>query len=109
MLAITPAAVVEPKKKSQGPGAKAKRLKGLQTNPDFAEAVSGERAVAVMWGMAFESSHRKYMAMGGQYLAIVSEKREVLQTKKDYIELLENKKLNKLVWGFRRFFGGLGG
>jgi hypothetical protein len=51
-----------------------------------------------MWEMAFESSHRKYVAMGEQYLAIVSEKREVLQTNKDYIEqLLENKKLNKLI------------
>jgi hypothetical protein len=73
-------------------------LKRLRTNPDFAEAVSGERAVAVMWEMAFGSSHRKYVAIGGQYLAIVSEKREMLQTKKDYIEqLLENKKLNKLI------------
>ena len=51
-----------------------------------------------MWEMAFESSHRKYLAMGEQYLAIVSEKREVLQMNKDYIEqLLENKKLNKLI------------
>ena len=51
-----------------------------------------------MWEMAFESSHRQYVAMGEQYLAIVSEKREVLQTNKDYIEqLLENKKLNKLI------------
>ena len=51
-----------------------------------------------MWEMAFESSHRKYMAMGEQHLAIVSEKLETLQTKKDYIEqLLENKKLNKLI------------
>jgi hypothetical protein len=33
-------AVVEPKEKSQNPAAKAKRLKGLRENPDFAEAVS---------------------------------------------------------------------
>ena len=98
MLTTTPAAVVEPKQKSQDPAAKSKRLKRLRTNPDYAEAVSGEREVAVMWEMAFESSHRKYMAMGEQYLAIVSEKLETLQTKKDYIEqLLENKKLNKLI------------
>jgi hypothetical protein len=37
-------AVVEPKQKSQEPAAKARRLKRLRTNPDFAEAVSEERA-----------------------------------------------------------------
>jgi hypothetical protein len=35
MLSTVPAALVEPKKKSQGPAAKAKRLKGLRENPDF--------------------------------------------------------------------------
>jgi hypothetical protein len=50
-MSATPAAVavVEPKEKSQGPGAKAKRLKRLRTNPDFVEAVSEERAAARMW------------------------------------------------------------
>jgi hypothetical protein len=43
MLSTVPAAVVEPKGKSQNPGAKAKRLKGLLANPDFAEAVEFER------------------------------------------------------------------
>jgi hypothetical protein len=35
-MSATPAAVavVEPKEKSQNPGAKAKRLKRLRTNPD---------------------------------------------------------------------------
>jgi hypothetical protein len=37
-------AVVEPKEKSQNPAAKAKRLKRLRENPDFAEAVSKTRA-----------------------------------------------------------------
>jgi hypothetical protein len=36
--------VVEPKEKPQNPGAKAKRLKRLQTNSDFVEAASEERA-----------------------------------------------------------------
>jgi hypothetical protein len=43
------AAVVGPKKKSQDPAAKAKRIKRLLVNPDFAEAVSFERAAAKMW------------------------------------------------------------
>jgi hypothetical protein len=42
-------AVVGPKKKSQDPAAKDKRIKGLLVNPDFAEAVSFERAAAKMW------------------------------------------------------------
>jgi hypothetical protein len=37
MEATTPAALVEPKKKSQGPAAKAKHLKGSRNNPDFIE------------------------------------------------------------------------
>ena len=43
--------MVEPKRKSQDPGAKSKRIKGLLSNPDFAEAVSEERAAAIMWKM----------------------------------------------------------
>jgi hypothetical protein len=39
MSATALAAVPEPKKKTQGPAAKAKRLKGLRENPDFIEAV----------------------------------------------------------------------
>jgi hypothetical protein len=86
--------VVEPKKKSQGPGAKAKRLKGLQTNPDFAEAVSEERAAAKMWEDQHDSLHREYMVEmkdqgKWQDKAIAN---VVLQL--DYIEQLkENKEL----------------
>jgi hypothetical protein len=57
MLSTAPAAVRELKKKSQGPAAKAKRLKGLRTNPDFAEAVSEERAAAKMWEDAHDDLH----------------------------------------------------
>jgi hypothetical protein len=50
MSATAPAAVPEPKKKSQGAAAKAKRLKGLRETPDFIiEAVSEEHAVAQLW------------------------------------------------------------
>jgi hypothetical protein len=56
-------AVVEPKKKSQEPGAKAKRLKGLRTNPDFAEAVSFERAAAKMWEDHHDNLHREYIVV----------------------------------------------
>jgi hypothetical protein len=54
-------AVAEPKKKSQEPGAKTKRLKGLRTNPDFAEAVSEERAAAKMWKDQHDNLHREYI------------------------------------------------
>jgi hypothetical protein len=45
MLSAVPAAVVEPNETSQNPGAKAKRLKRLLANPDFAEAVEFERSL----------------------------------------------------------------
>jgi hypothetical protein len=98
MEETTPAAVVEPKKKSQGPGAKAKRLKGLRTSPDFAEAVSEERAAAKMWEDQHDNLHRKYMVEmkdqgRWQDKAIAN---VVLQL--DYIEQLkENKELNKVI------------
>jgi hypothetical protein len=49
MSATAAVTVVEPKEKSQNPGAKAKRLKRLRTNPDFVEAVSEERAPAQIY------------------------------------------------------------
>jgi hypothetical protein len=72
MLATTPAAVVEPKKKSQDPAAKAKRLQVLLiTNlVDFAEAVSEVRAAAKMWEDAHGDLHSKYMIMMGQALCL---------------------------------------
>ena len=98
MESTSSAAVVGPKKKSQNPAARAKRLKRLLVNPDFAEAVSGERATAQMWEEAFKSSHRKYVAMGEQYLACQAKVIDSLQLKNDYIEQLkENKELNKAV------------
>jgi hypothetical protein len=38
-------AVMGPKTKSQNPAARAKRLKRLRANPDFAEAVADELAL----------------------------------------------------------------
>jgi hypothetical protein len=63
MLSTVPAAVVEPKGKSQNPAAKAKRLKGLRTNPDFAEAVSEERAAA-------KKGHGDYMTLHDELIAL---------------------------------------
>ena len=66
MLSMAPAAVVEPKEKSQNPGAKSKRMKRLRSNPDFAEAVSEERAAARMWEDRHADLHRKYKVVGFQ-------------------------------------------
>jgi hypothetical protein len=58
---------VEPKQKSQDPAAKAKRLKKLLTNPDFAEAVEFERSIVKKYKQhvaevaerrAFEKKHK---------------------------------------------------
>ena len=69
MLSMAPAAVVEPKEKSQNPGAKSKRMKRLRSNPDFAEAVSEERAAARMWEDRHADLHRKYKAMMDERLS----------------------------------------
>ena len=45
MESTSSTAHVEPKQKSQDPAAKAKRLKRLLANPDFAEAVEFERSL----------------------------------------------------------------
>jgi hypothetical protein len=71
MSGTAPAAVVEPKKNSQDPAAKAKRIKGLLANPDFAEAVSEERTLAKMWKDAYDDIHREYMIMTNKCLAFI--------------------------------------
>ena len=48
---------VGPKKKSQAPAAKAKRMKRLQENPDFEECVEYERKEAKMYEVAYEKAH----------------------------------------------------
>jgi hypothetical protein len=54
-------AVVEPKRKSQDPAAKAKRIKRLLVNPGFAEAVSEERAAAKMWQDKLQILHDEHI------------------------------------------------
>ena len=91
-------AVVEPKQKSQGPAAKARRLKGLRTNPDFAEAVSEERAAAKFWKDEHDNLHREYLVAMDKRLACQDKEIDGLQLRNDYIkQLLVNKTLNKLV------------
>jgi hypothetical protein len=65
MEGTSSAAVVEPKKKSQDPAAKAKRIKRpcILVNPDFAEAVSEERAAAKMWQDKLQILHDEHMAV----------------------------------------------
>jgi hypothetical protein len=92
-------AVVEPKKKPQEPGAKAKRLKWLRTNPDFAEAVSEERAAAKMWKDQHDNLHREYMVEMKDQGKWQDKAIGDLQLRNDDIKqlLLVNKALNKLV------------
>ena len=91
--------MVEPKKKSQEPAAKAKRTKRLLANPGFAEAVSEERAAAKMWEEAHDNLHHEYMAVmkeqGKEQDNVIDN--VVLQN--DYIEQLKenNKHLHRAV------------
>jgi hypothetical protein len=94
MESTSSAAVVEPKKKLQNPAARAKRLKRPLVNPDFAEAVSFERA-------AVKKVHGELQILHDEHMVVMKERNEeqakvigslVLQL--DYIEQLkENKKL----------------
>ena len=68
MESTSSTAHVEPKQKSQDPAAKAKRLKKLLTNPDFAEAVEFERSIVKKYKQhvaevaerrAFEKKHKR--------------------------------------------------
>ena len=96
-------AVVEPKQKSQEPAAKARRLKRLRTNPDFAEAVSEERAAAKMWKDQHDNLHREYMVVMDKRLACQDKAIANMTLQLDYIEQLkENKGLNKVIEAMRR-------
>ena len=102
MLTTTPAAVVEPKKKSQEPGAKAKRLKRLRTNPGFAEAVQEERLVAKIWEDAHDVVDAKCHALLKEYRACLSEREDTVELKNKYIEQLEgNKVLVDAIQGYK--------
>ena len=98
MLSTAPAAVVEPKEKSKNPGAKAKRMKRLRSNPDFVEGVSEERAAAQMWEDRHADLHRKYKAMMDERLSCQREVIDTEELKNEYIaQLKDNKKLIKLM------------
>jgi hypothetical protein len=102
MLSMAPAAVVEPKEKSQNPGAKSKRMKRLRSNPDFAEAVSEERAAARMWEDRHADLHRKYKAMMDERLSCQREVIDTVELKNKYIEQLEgNKVLVDAIQGYK--------
>jgi hypothetical protein len=99
MEGTSSAAVVGPKKRSsQEPTAKAKRIKRLLASPDFAEAVSEERAAAKMWEDHHDDLHREYMVMKDERPACQDEVVDNLQLQNDYLaQLLENKQLNKVI------------
>ena len=91
-------AVVEPKQKSQEPAAKARRLKRLRTNPDFAEAVSEERAAAKFWKDEHDNLHREYMVEMEDQGKWQDKAVANMALQLDYIEQLkENKQLNKVI------------
>lgn len=98
MLSTVPAALVESKGKSQNPAAKAKRLKRLRTNPDFAEAVSEERAAAKFWKDEHDNLHREYMVEMEDQGKWQDKAVANMTSQLDYIEQLkENKGLNKVI------------
>ena len=91
-------AVVEPKQKSQEPAAKARRLKRLRTNPDFAEAVSEERAAAKFWKDEHDNLHREYMVEMEDQGKWQDKAVANITLQLDYIEQFkENKGLNKVI------------
>ena len=96
-------AVVEPKQKSQEPAAKARRLKRLRTNPDFAEAVSEERAAAKFWKDEHDNLHREYMVEMEDQGKWQDKAVANITLQLDYIEQFkENKGLNKVIEAMRR-------
>jgi hypothetical protein len=93
MSATALAAVPEPKKKSQGAAAKAKRLKGLRENPDFIEAVSEERAVAQHYQDANGRVYVIAQELIERYSASVGEREDTLELTHEYIAQLKGNKV----------------
>jgi hypothetical protein len=91
-------AVVEPKKKSQGPGAKSKRLKRLRTNPDFAEAVEYERSLVIKVLEESKITTEKYLVVMNERNEEKAKEVDGLHLRIDYLEqLLANKALYKVI------------
>jgi hypothetical protein len=94
MLSTVPAALVEPKKKSQGVAAKAKRLKRIRENPDFIEAVQEERLVAQHYSDAYDG--RVYVfgqKMIERNFVIVREREDTVELKNEYNDKLKGNKV----------------
>jgi hypothetical protein len=94
---------VEPKQKSQDPAAKAKRLKRLLANPDFAEAVEFERSIVKKYEQ-FVSRSAEHLKQSESTIAVVQKQIEgLVEVQRDYIkQFKENKELNKVIEAMRR-------
>jgi hypothetical protein len=97
-------AVVEPKKKSQDPAAKAKRIKGPLTNPDFAEAVEFERSIIVKKYKQFVSESTELLKQSESTNAIIGKQIEgLVELQRGYIkQFKESKGLNKVIQAMLR-------
>jgi cysteinyl-tRNA synthetase len=98
MESTSSTAHVEPKQKSQDPAAKAKRLKRLLANPDFAEAVEFERSECRKSTRLVEEATELLKQSESTALAVAKQIEGLVEVQTDYIEQLkENKELNKVI------------
>jgi hypothetical protein len=89
---------VEPKQKSQDPAVKAKRLKRLLANPDFAEAVEFERSGCKKSSRLVSECTELLKQSESTNAAIGKQIEGLNEVQRDYIEQLkENKSLNKVI------------
>jgi len=94
---------VEPKQKSQDPAVKAKRLKRLLANPDFAEAVEFERSGCKKSSRLVSECTELLKQSKSTALAVAKQIEGLVEVQTDYIEQLkENKGLNKVIEAMRR-------
>jgi hypothetical protein len=94
---------------TSGSGGAEKDVAGTcRANPDFAEAVSEERAAAKMWEAEHDNLHREYMVEMKDQGKWQDKEIDGLQLRNGYIkQLLVNKALNKLVETMGRSINGL--
>ena len=98
MESTSSTAHVEPKQKPQDPAAKAKRLKRLLANPDFAEAVEFERSECRKSTRLVEEATELLKQNKSTALAVAKQIEGLVEVQTDYIEQLkENKELNKVI------------
>jgi len=100
MESTSSTAHVEPKQKSQDPAAKAKRLKRLLANPDFAEAVEFERSLVKKYKQ-FVSEYTEHLKQSESTHAAIGKQIEgLVEVQRDYMHIMqfkENKELNKVI------------